>query len=84
MTFQINGRITNEDNAEMLATLVYLKNNYVSKIASVNANGDNKEVQFTIVDAIFDDAVNTINALISKYGDGVRLKRWQIQFRDLV
>lgn len=72
MEYQINGKITSTNDNEMLNALLWLKDNYGTKISSAQGIGDTKEISYGIVEATFNDTVTSITALKAQFG--ARLK----------
>lgn len=72
MEFQINGKITSADDNEMLNALLWLKDNYGTKIHSAQGIGDTNAISYGIVEITFNDTVATITALKAQFGE--RLK----------
>lgn len=72
MEYQIVGKITSTDDSEMLDALLWLKDNFGTKIHSAQGIGDTKEISYGIVEATFNDNVDSIVALKAQFG--VRLK----------
>lgn len=67
MEFQINGKITSADDVEMLDVLLWLKDNYGTKIHSAQGVGSTKEISYGIVETTFNDTVATITALKTQF-----------------
>lgn len=72
MEYQIHGKITSADDAEMLDALLWLKNNYGTKIHDAHGDGTTKEIRFGVVEPTFNDNVASITALKTQFG--ARLK----------
>lgn len=72
MEYQITGKVTSADDAEMLSALEWLKDNYGTKISSAQGIGETKESSFGIVETTFDDTVTSVIALKTQFG--TRLK----------
>jgi len=69
MEFQMNGKITSADNSEMLNALLWLKNNYGTKVHNASATKSTKAIRFGLVETTFNDAVNSIMALKTQFGE---------------
>lgn len=67
MEYQIHGKITSADDAEMLSVLEWLKDNYGTKINDAQATGSTKEIWFGLTEATFAEAVTTITALKAQF-----------------
>ena len=72
MVFQIIGQITSTNDSEMLDALLWLKDNYGTKIHSAQGIGDTKEISYRIIEPTFNDTVTSIAALKTQFG--IRLK----------
>lgn len=67
MEFQIIGKITSTNDTEMLDTLLWLKDNYGTKINNAQATGSTKEIRFSFFEATFNDTVTSITALKTQF-----------------
>lgn len=67
MEFQIHGKITSADDAEMLSALEWLKDNYGLKITDAQGTGSTKKIGFGLLEVGFDEAVTTIAALKTQF-----------------
>ena len=83
--FTTAGEITSANNQEVLAALTYLKDTYTTRVVTIRFQGDapNKPMTFSIVDATYPAMVSTVTDLIQKYGDGVRLRNWAVQYDSI-
>lgn len=75
MEYQITGRITSANNTEMLDALLWLKDNYGTKIHSGQGTKSTKIITFDVIEPTFNDNVTTIVALIAQFGE--RLEEWR-------
>lgn len=67
MEYQINGKITSTNDTGMLNALLWLKDNYGTKIHSAQGIGSTKEIQFGIVETTFNGAVTIITSLKAQF-----------------
>lgn len=74
MEFQITGRITSADDTEMLNALLWLKDNYGTKIHSGSGTGSTRVININLAEPTFNDNVTTIIALKAQFG--ARLEEW--------
>lgn len=82
--FNTTIRISNTDNAEMLLTIVDLKDNYPNR-NYVEGNSSTKEIQASLFEADYNSFVITLQALITEYDDDEttgRLK-WSFNYQEL-
>ena len=80
MKYYIDATITNltTDN-DKLTALTYLKDNYASKITSAKLRGDTDELVLMLVETVYQDMVDTITALKTKFGTTLI---WELDAQD--
>lgn len=69
MEFQIVGKITSADDAEMFNALLWLKDNYGTKIHNAQATGSTKEIRFNFIESTFNDTVASIISLKAQFNE---------------
>lgn len=68
MEYQINMEITSANDAEMLDALLWLKDNYGTKVLSGQGVASTKEISLGLIEATFNDTVTAITALKAQFG----------------
>ena len=80
MKYYINAQVINltTDN-DKLNVLTYLKDTYSTKTSTAKARGNTEIIDFQIIETVYQDMVNTITDLKTKYDTNLI---WELDAQD--
>lgn len=67
MEFQVYGNIIANDDSDMITILTWFKDTYGTKIHSAQAMWTTKNVSFSIIETVFNDAVDAMINIRTNY-----------------